>query len=81
THNLHLGAALHNVQSFLLSKIGSFPAKRALLPGAIFASIATWDALPSLASADALRRPASHSALSNPLPVTPNLAFNPTPTH
>ncbi len=41
-----------------------FPAKRALRPGVIFAS---------LASADALRRLASYSALSDPLPATPNL--------
>ena len=38
-----------------------FPAKRALRPGVIFAS---------LASADALRRLASYSALSDPLPAT-----------
>jgi len=53
-------------------KIGSFPAKRALRPGAIFASIATWDVLPSLASADAFRCLASYSVLSNPLPAIPD---------
>jgi hypothetical protein len=66
---LHHANTLHNTKSFLLSEIGSFPAKRALRPGAIFASIATWDVLPSLASADAFRRLASYSALSYNQPL------------
>jgi len=75
TCNPQLGTALLNVRVISKAKIGSFPAKRALRPGAIFASIATWDVLPSLASADAFRRLASYSVLSNALTATPDHVF------
>jgi len=47
---LHHENALQNRQSILLSEIGSFPAKRALHPGAIFASITSPDDLPGITS-------------------------------
>ena len=75
TCNSQLGTALLNARVISKAKIGSFPAKRALRAGAIFASIATWDVLPSLTSADDFRRLASYSVLSNPLAATPDRGF------
>ncbi|PIJ61078.1 hypothetical protein V513_11020 [Mesotoga sp. H07.pep.5.3] len=75
TCNSQLGTALLNARVISKAKIGSFPAKLALRPGAIFASIATWDVLPSLASADAFRRLASYSVLSNALTAIPDHGF------
>ena len=69
---LTTGTALLNVRVISKAKIGFSPAKRALRPGVIFASIATWDVLPSLASADAFRRLASYSALSYQQSATTN---------